>query len=66
MRMMSFPVAGGGGRQIIVNPDQVVCLMDMGERRTQIVTTGLAGASSVSIVVEVDQAEVHRALEGAS
>ena len=40
--------------------------MDMGERRTQIVTTGLAGAASVSIVVEVAQADVHRMIEDAT
>ena len=34
--------------------------MDLGEERTQIVTTGLSGAASMSLVVEVKIHEVAR------
>jgi hypothetical protein len=52
LRLVSFQVAGGGGREVHINPEQVVCVMDLGVRRTQIVTTGLAGESSISLIVE--------------
>ena len=51
MRLVEFPTAGSGGRKVHINPEQVVCLMDSGEGRTQIVTTGLSGETSMSIVV---------------
>lgn len=58
MRFVSLPVAGGGGREVLINPEQVVCIMDAGERRTQIVTTGLSTESSISIVVALGVREV--------
>jgi hypothetical protein len=45
-------MAGGGGREVNVNPEHVVCILDVGENRTQIVTTGLSNAASMSLVVE--------------
>ncbi len=64
MRMYSFLMAGGGGRRVHVNPEQVVCLVDMGEERTQVVTTGLSGAASMTLIVEGPVEEVARALQG--
>jgi hypothetical protein len=52
VRLVSFPVAGGGGRAVHINPSQVVCVMDAGAGRAQIVTTGLSGENSISLVVE--------------
>jgi putative Ca2+/H+ antiporter (TMEM165/GDT1 family) len=63
MRLISFLVAGGGGRGVYVNPEQVVCLVDMGEDRTQLVTTGLSGSSSMSLVVEGGVEEIAHALQ---
>ncbi len=65
MRMVAFPVAGGGGRQVHVNPAHVVCLMEAGETRTQIVTTGLSGEASISLIVETAVVEVAARLEAA-
>ena len=62
MQMVAFPIAGSGGREVLINPEHVVCLMDLGEERTQIVTTGLSGAASMSLVVEVKIHEVARRL----
>ena len=62
MRLIEFPTAGGGGRKVHVNPEQVVCLMDSGDGRTQIVTTGLSGESSMSIVVAMSMNDVARKL----
>jgi len=62
LRLVSFPVAGSGGREVHINPEQVVCVMDIGLRRAQIVTTGLAGESSISLIVEVTPSAVVRAL----
>jgi hypothetical protein len=64
MRMYSFLMAGGGGRRVQVNPEQVVCLVDMGEERTQVVTTGLSGATSMTLIVEGTLDEVARTLQG--
>lgn len=66
MRMFSFLMAGSGGRRVHINPEQVVCLVDMGDERTQIVTTGLSGATSMSLIVETPVEEVSRALQGRS
>ncbi len=52
LRLVGFPVAGGGGRQVHVNPEQVVCVLDLGGDRSQIVTTGLAGEGAMSLIVE--------------
>ena len=51
-------MAGGGGREVNVNPEHVVCVLDVGENRTQIVTTGLSNAASMSLVVEASYAAV--------
>ena len=64
MRMFSFHMAGGGGRRVHVNPEHVVCLVDAGEDRTQIVTTGLSGTTSISLIVEAHPDEVARTLQG--
>jgi hypothetical protein len=65
MRLVTFNVAGGGGRVVHINPAQVVCLLESGAGRTQVVTTGLTGESSMSLIVDGDPAEVSRRL-GAS
>lgn len=64
MRLVGFALAGAGGRQVFINPEQVVCIMDAGDRRTQLVTTGLATESSITLLVDVAQAEVVEALIG--
>jgi hypothetical protein len=64
MLMFSFLMAGSGGRRVHINPEQVVCLVDMGDERTQIVTTGLSGATSMSLIVETPVEEVSRTLQG--
>ena len=64
MRMYSFHMAGGGGRRVHINPEQVVCLVDMGDDRTQVVTTGLSGSTSMTLVVEGDLDEVALTLQG--
>lgn len=62
LRLVSFPIAGGGGRQVHINPEQVVCVMDVGLTRTQIITTGLSAQSSISLIVEVSPDLVAREL----
>lgn len=62
MRLVEFPEAGG--RALFVNPEQVVCLIDSGKNRTQIVTTGLSGQSSISLIAELPLHTVVRMLEG--
>jgi hypothetical protein len=63
MRLIAFKVAGSGGRPIYVNPEHVVCLMDGGGGRTQIVTTGLSGEHSISLVVDLETAAVAERLQ---
>jgi hypothetical protein len=58
MQFVALPVAGAGGREVLVNPEQVVCLIDNGDARTQIVTTGLSSADSISVVVSLSIREV--------
>lgn len=58
MQFVALPVAGAAGREVLVNPEQVVCIMDAGPNRTQIVTTGLSTESSISIVVALGLREV--------
>lgn len=65
IRLVGFPVAGGGGREVYVNPEQVVCVLDIGGDRCQIVTTGLSGQTSMSLVVERPVEAVFRGLSGA-
>jgi hypothetical protein len=64
LQLIGFPVAGGGGRQVHVNPEQVVCVLDVGGERCQIVTTGLSGETSMSLVVERRLELVVRELAG--
>ena len=64
MQLVAFQVAGSGGRQVHVNPDHVVCLIDTGEARTQIVTTGLSGEASISLIVDGKPATVVERLQG--
>lgn len=64
MRLVGFALAGSGGRKVYLNPDQVVCVMDAGDRRTQLVTTGLSTESSITLLVDLAQAEVVQALMG--
>jgi hypothetical protein len=66
MRMCSFLMAGGGGRRVHINPEHVVCLVDMGDDRTQVVTTGLSGSTSMSLIVEGPLDEVALALQNRS
>ena len=64
MQLIAFKVAGSGGRPVYVNPEHVVCLMDGGDNRTQIVTTGLSGEHSISLVVDLNPATVAERLQG--
>lgn len=52
LRLVGFPVAGSGGREVHVNPVQVVCVLDLGGDRSQIVTTGLSGQTAMTLIVE--------------
>ena len=45
-----------------MNPEQVVCLIDSGKNRTQVVTTGLSGESSMSLIVAMPVEDTARAL----
>jgi len=47
-----------------INPEQVVCILEDSDRRTQIVTTGLSGEASISLIVELDLAAVSEQLTG--
>ena len=59
-------MAGAGGRPVIVNADHVVCIVDVGEKRSQVVTTGLSGEASISLLVELPAAEVANRLEASA
>jgi hypothetical protein len=59
-------MAGAGGRSVHINADQVVCVMDAGAGRAQIVTTGLSGENSISLVVESTPDVVARELTARS
>ncbi|MFC3068607.1 hypothetical protein [Phenylobacterium soli] len=67
MRLVSLPLAGAGGREVHVNPEQVVCLVDAGQRRTQLVTTGFQGEASMTLMLDlsVDEAAL-RLADGAA
>jgi hypothetical protein len=58
MSLISFRLAGSGGEDAYVNPNLVVCLMQAGQNRTQVVTAGLAGETSISIVVAMELHDV--------
>ena len=62
VKLVGLPLAGSGGRQVFVNPEQVVCLMDVGASRTQLVTTGLSTESSITLTVDRPLAGVVEAL----
>ena len=64
VQMIGFRLAGGGGREVHVNPEHVVCVLDVGDRRAQIVTTGLSNEASMSLIVEASHAAVIQALQG--
>jgi hypothetical protein len=64
VQLTGFRLAGGGGREVHINPAHVVCVLDVGERRAQIVTTGLSNEASMSLIVEATQAAVIQALKG--
>lgn len=64
MRLVELPEVGG--RTLYVNPTQVVCLIDAGKDRTQIVTTGLSGESSISLIVALKMPEVAQMLGAAT
>ncbi len=66
MKLIALPVAGSGGRDVLINPQQVVCVLDVGERRSQIITTGLSSESSISIIVELGVREVEARLNAAA
>lgn len=58
MSLIPFRLGGSGGEEAYVNPDMVVCLMQAGLQRTQVVTAGLAGETSISIVVAMELHDV--------
>jgi predicted RNA-binding protein with EMAP domain len=62
MNLVSLPIAGSGGRPVLVNPEQVVCIVDLGESRSQVVTTGLQGQTSMTLVVALPPKDVARIL----
>jgi hypothetical protein len=64
MRFVTFDIASSGGLKIHVNPEQVVCVADAGERRSQLITTGLSGEDSISLIVQGDPASVIQQLQG--
>lgn len=65
MPYVRLPMAGSTDREVFVNPAQVVCLLDEGPRRTQIVTTGLSSAASITLLVGLAAHEVARRLDAA-
>jgi hypothetical protein len=62
MRLVSLTLAGSGGRLVHINPKQVVCVMDMGDGRSQLVTTGLSGETSISLLVDMSSDAVAKLL----
>jgi len=59
-RLIELPEVGD--RTLFLNPEQVVCLIEAGRHRTQIVTTGLSDESSMSLIVSLDLKETARRL----
>ena len=57
MQLIPMTLAGAAGRHVYINPEQVVCIFDLGDRRTQVVTTGLQGESSITLVLDMAPAE---------
>jgi hypothetical protein len=64
MRFVTFDIANSGGLKVLVNPEHVVCVVDAGDKRSQIVTTGLSGEDSISLIVQGDPVAVAAQLEG--
>ena len=60
MRLVVLPEVGD--RVLYINPEQVVCLIDSGKNRTQVVTTGLSGESSMSLIVAMPVEDTAKAL----
>jgi len=58
MPLIPFRLAGSGGEEAYVNPAMVVCIMQAGHNRTQVVTAGLAGEHSISLVVAMQMHDV--------
>ncbi len=54
MALVRVQLAGAGGEVAYINPAMVVLLMHAGKGRTQVVTAGLSGESSISVVVALD------------
>lgn len=65
MRLVPLKMSGGGGRLVHVNPEHVVCLIEAGDGRTQVVTTGLQGVSAMSLTVDETPQSVSEKLAGA-
>jgi hypothetical protein len=61
--LVRFRLAGTGGEDAYINPAMVVCLMQAGQGRTQVVTAGLGTESSISLVVEMDLEETANRLQ---
>jgi hypothetical protein len=66
MSLVRFPLAGTGGDDAYINPSLVICLMKAGQKRTQVVTTGLTGEASISLIVAMDLDETAAQLSAAS
>jgi len=62
--LIPFRLAGAGGEDAYVNPAMVVCLMPAGLERTQVVTAGLSGETSISLIVALAIHEVAAMLNG--
>ena len=54
MALVRFRLASSGGEEAYINPAMVVCLMKAGHQRTQVVTAGLTGESSITLIVALD------------
>lgn len=58
MRLVQFSLAGSGGRLVHVNPEHVVAVVEVGDGRSQIVTTGLQGVTSMTLMIDETPASV--------
>ncbi len=66
MSLVRFRLSGGGGEHAFVNPSMVVCLMQAGPERTQVVTVGLATEASITLIVAMAIEEVAACLDAGS
>jgi hypothetical protein len=64
--LVGFQVAGSGGREVHINPEQVVCVLEVSDHRVQVVTTGMTSESSMTLMVDATIDAVVRALDLAS